>query len=346
MKSAQFVAIRKIEVREISKPVLQNEQDVLLKMAAVGVCGSDIHYYIDGKIGDQVLSYPFIPGHECSAIVEQVGAKVTRVQPGDRVAVEPAISCGQCDQCLSGRENTCRHLMFLGSPSQLNGCLLEYMVMPAKNCYPVPDTLTMAQAVMAEPLSIAIYTLKYLDDLPIDKIAILGAGPIGLSVLLEARYRGVRDIYVTDKIDNRLQAARRAGAVWSGNPDKTDIITEILEREPFQLGAVIECCGQQDAIDQAIELLKPGGILLVVGIPSEDRIYFDMSKVRRKEIHIQNVRRQSKCLQPAIDRLASKSITVDFMLTHKGGLESAQELYDIVADYWDGVIKAVIEFSG
>jgi L-iditol 2-dehydrogenase len=345
VKSAQFIGIREIKVADIPPPDLKDKNDVLLRMAAVGICGSDIHYYTEGKIGDQVLTYPFIAGHECSAIVERVGEEVRHLSPGDRVAVEPAISCGRCDQCMSGRENTCRHLMFLGNPAELSGSMVEYMVMPAKNCYKLSDTLTMAQAVIAEPLSIAIYTLRYLDNLATGKLAILGAGPIGLSVLLEAGYRGWRDIYVTDKIDSRLSAAHGAGAKWTGNPDKIDIVSEILQNEPLQLDVVIECCGEQEAIDQAIELLKPGGILLIVGIPSVDRIDFDMSKLRQKEIHIQNVRRQNKCLQPAIDRLAAKDIEVDFLLTHRGKLADTQELYDLVADYRDGVIKAVVEID-
>jgi L-iditol 2-dehydrogenase len=346
MKAAQFPQVRQVRIADIPKPSLMGEEDVLLKMAAVGICGSDIHYYVDGRVGDQLVEFPYIPGHECAAIVEEVGAGVSALKPGDRVAVEPTISCGQCDQCRAGRENTCRNVKFLGMPGQLAGGLCEYITMPEKNCCHLPDSLTLVQGAFAEPLSIAIYTLDYLQTEKIASIAILGSGPIGLSVLLEAKARGISGIYATDKIDSRLARAEKAGAVWTGNPEKTNIVESILHREPLGLDAVIECCGDQQALDQAVALLKPGGILLIVGMPSTQRIFFDASAVRRKEIHIQNVRRQANCLSRAIGRIASKEVDVDSMITHRGTIQSTKELYDIAADYRDGVVKAVVVFDG
>jgi L-iditol 2-dehydrogenase len=343
MKSVQFTGIRQLEILDVPKPELKNSDDILLKIAAVGVCGSDIHYYADGNIGDQVLEYPFAAGHEVSAIVEQVGEGVAKLKSGDRVAVEPAVSCGECDQCLAGRENTCRKLMFLGCPGELAGCLGEFIVMPERNCFKVPDSMTMAQAAFAEPLSIAIYAVKYLKNRDIKTCAILGAGPIGLSVQLEARFKGIEKIYTTDKINSRLTAAKNVGAIWTGNPDETDVVDEILKHEPEQLDCVIECCGKQEAIDQAVDILKPGGILLIVGIPVEQQISFNISKIRRKELTIQNIRRQNECLGTAIERIDKNQIDVDFMITHKGPIEDTKALYDTMADYEDGVLKAIIE---
>ena len=344
MKSAQLTGIRNIAIRDIPKPQLTSDHDVLLRIGAVGICGSDIHYYVDGRIGDQMLKYPVTPGHEFSATVVQTGDKVTSLAPGDRVAVEPALACGECDQCMGGRQNTCRNLLFTGAPGQAPGSTSEFLVMPEQNCIKIPDSMTFAQAALAEPLSIAIYTLGYLDHRSVQSAAILGAGPIGLSVLLEAKYRGVERLYVTDKLEERLQVARRAGACWAGNPDQSDIVADILAKEPLQLDTVIECCGDQQAIDQAVDLLKPGGLLLIVGIPAEEQISFNINKIRRKEITIQSVRRQNECLRPAVGRIASGAINVDFMITHRGGLQEVRDLYDLVADYRDGVIKAVIEF--
>ena len=345
MKAAQFPQVRQVRIADIPKPTLMGERDALLRMAAVGICGSDIHYYVDGRVGDQLVEFPYIPGHECAAIVEQVGPGVSTLKPGDRVAVEPTVSCGQCDQCLAGRENTCRNVKFLGMPGQLSGGLCEYITMPEKNCCQLPDSLTLVQGAFAEPLSIAIYTLDYLQTERIASMAILGSGPIGLSVLLEAKVRGISRIYATDKIDSRLAQADKAGAVWTGNPEKTDIVQSILKKESLALDAVIECCGDQQALDQAVQLLKPGGILLIVGIPSIRRISFDASAVRRKEIRIQNVRRQTDCLLRAVDRIATKQVEVDFMITHRATIQSTKELYDIAADYRDGVVKAVVVFD-
>ena len=154
--------------------------------------------------------------------------------------------------------------------------------------------------------------------------------------------KGAEKIYVTDKIDARLDAAKRAGACWTGNPDKEDIVASITEREPLHLDAVFECCGQQDAIDQAIELLTPGGKLVLVGIPRVDRVSFSIDRLRRRETCIQNIRRQNKCVQAAIDLVASGEINVDPMVTHRFPLERTQEAFDMVRDYEDGVVKALI----
>lgn len=343
MKSVKFTGIRSLDVFDVPQPQIQKDDDVLLRIAAVGVCGSDIHYYVDGSVGDQVLIYPFAAGHETSAIVEAVGSGVTRVKPGDRVAVEPAVSCMECDQCLAGRENTCRNIQFLGCPGELDGCLGEYLVMPERNCFEIPDHMSMAQAAFCEPYSIAIYTVKYLQGRKVNTLGILGVGPIGLSVLLEAKFQGVEKIYATDKINSRLKIAAEIGAGWTGNPAEQDIVADILEQEPEQLDCVIECCGQQEAIDQAVELLKPGGLLLVVGIPIEKRISFDMSKIRRKELTIQNVRRQNDCLETAIERIAGGHVDVNKLITHHLPLSQSRLAYDTVADYKDNVVKAIIE---
>jgi len=262
MKAAVLTGIRKATIIDVPDPELERATDVLLKLSAVGVCGSDIHYYTTGRIGEQIVRYPFTLGHECTAIVERTGRGVTRVQPGDFVAIDPAVSCGHCDQCGNGRYHTCRNLLFLGSPGQLEGCLSEFIVMPQECCFPLKPGMTFEQGVLVEPLSIGIYAVKLLNNPNAESVAILGAGPIGLSVLLAARDSGVASIYVTDKIDFRLNAAKSAGANWIGNPDKSDIVKEIQTLQPPLLDAVFECCGKQEAINQAINLLKPGGTLL------------------------------------------------------------------------------------
>ncbi len=345
MKAAALTGPQKIEIIDVPDPQLLNETDVLLKLIAVGVCGSDIHYYTTGRIGDQIVRYPFTLGHECAAIVERTGKNVSKVKPGDVVAVDPAIYCGQCDQCRIGRFHTCRTLKFLGSPGQLQGCLSEYIVMPQQCCYPLPNGMTPGQGVLAEPLSIGIYALKLLDDPSAKSIAILGCGPIGLSVLLAARDNGFQSIFVTDKIDSRLDVAKSANASWTGNPLKSDIVNEIHREQPLMLDAVFECCGQQEAIDQGIKLLKPGGTLLIVGIPETSKLSFDIHLLRRNEIRIINVRRQNNCTRTAIDLINKKKKEVEFMTTHHFTFAESKTAFDIVKDYRDNVIKAIIKFD-
>jgi L-iditol 2-dehydrogenase len=345
VKSVVLTGIKKIEMRDKPAPQLKTDTDVLLKIKAVGVCGSDIHYYSTGRIGDQIIKFPFTIGHECAAVVEKVGSSVTRVRPGDRVAVDPAISCGKCDQCKSGRRHTCRDLKFLGCPGEREGCLSEYIVIHEENCYKIKDSMNFIQGALTEPLSIGVYSATFLNNPGEKTIGILGSGPIGLCVLLASRLTGVKKVYMTDKIEDRLIAAERAGADWVGNPDLTDIIEEIKKMEPNQLDTVFECCGDQEALDQAVDLLKPGGQLIILGIPESNEVSFNISKIRRKEISIQNVRRQNNCTQKAIDLITCGKINVDFMTTHNFKIEDTALAFEIVDNYRDGVIKAIISFD-
>jgi L-iditol 2-dehydrogenase len=342
MKAMYLTALRQMELREVPEPVIKNDTDVLLKIETAGVCGSDVHYYETGRIGSQVVEYPFVIGHECSATVTELGSAVTNVKAGDPVAVEPSFSCHNCDQCKMDREHTCRNIRFLGTPGQASGCMCEYIVVPQENCIKTNGEITHEQGAFCEPLSIGIYSVKQAGFNKGANIAILGTGPIGLCVLTASIEYNAGRIYVTDKIDSRLEAAGKLGIEYAGNPDKTDIVEEILASEPLGVDCVLECCGQQDALDQALDILKPGGQLVIVGIPREDLIHFSADKFRRKEITIKYIRRQNKCVQPAIDLIASGKVNTDLLITHQFSLEQAQKAFDLLTDYRDGVIKAMI----
>ncbi|MBM4149417.1 MAG: zinc-binding dehydrogenase [Lentisphaerae bacterium] len=342
MKEVVLAGLRQMEVRETADPKIAGPHDVLLKVATIGVCGSDVHYYSTGRIGSQVVSYPFRVGHELSAVVEETGKAVTRVRRGDLVAVDPAMPCWKCDQCLAGRSHTCRSLKFLGCPGQAQGCLCERVVMPETSCFPVAPGVTAEQAALCEPLSIGVYAASLSGVAPSARVAILGSGPIGLSVLLAARDAGLQRVYVTDRIEGRLAAARGAGATWAGNPDTDDVVGAITALEPGGLDAVFECCGKQEAVDQAAAMLKPGGVMVLVGIPTEDRISFPMDTMRRRELRVQNVRRQNECMEPAIDMIAGHRVSADFMVTHRFTLDETEAAFDLVENYRDGVVKAMI----
>ena len=344
MKSVQLTAIRQMKMAEVAAPQIKNDDDVLLKIECMGVCGSDVHYYETGRIGSQVVQYPFVVGHECAATVKEVGKKVKGLKVGDRVVVEPAIVCGECDQCRQGRENTCRKLKFLGCPGQVDGCLSEYIVMPAACCLKMPDNMTFEQGVICEPLAIGVYSVKQSQIRAGSDIAILGAGPIGLSCMIGAKAAGVKSIFMTDKIAERVVAAGNNGAKWSGNPQKEDVVAEILKRKAGGMDVVFECAGQPETIDEALELLKPGGRLMLIGIPREDRVSFIIDRMRRKEITVVNIRRQNKCTEATIEGIASGAMDVDFMITHRFTFGDTQKAFDLVAGYEQGVIKALIDF--
>ncbi|MBN2590004.1 MAG: alcohol dehydrogenase catalytic domain-containing protein [Sedimentisphaerales bacterium] len=344
MKAMFLTALRQMELRDAPEPVIEKDTDVLLKIESAGVCGSDVHYFETGRIGSQVVEFPFVVGHECSASVVKTGSAVKRVKAGDQVVVEPSFACHDCDQCNIGREHTCRNVIFLGTPKQMGGCLCEYIVIPQGNCFPTYGEITLEQGALCEPLSIGIYSVQQSDFAKGSNIAILGSGPIGMCVLAASKEKEHGNIYITDKIDSRLSAAQKLGVDYIGNPDKVDIVGDINKAEPLGLDCVFECCGQQDALDQAMDILKPGGQLVIVGIPRTDLISFSADKFRRKEITIKYIRRQNHCVQKAIDFIKSGKIDIDFLITHRFELEQTQDAFELLTEYGDGVIKAMVNF--
>jgi len=218
------------------------------------------------------------------------------------------------------------------------------MIMPEDCCYSAKG-LTPDQAALVEPLSIGYYAVQLSGDLKGKKIGILGSGPIGLSVLLSAQAAGASAIYVTDRLDYRLEVARQQGATWTGNPDRTDIVLNIIEREPLELDVIFECCGQQTAFDQAMKLCKPMGQLVIVGIPETDQSSFAVHDARRKGLTFVNVRRQNECVDPVIDLINEGRIKPDFMITHRFRLDQAAKAFELLGDYRDGIIKPMVEIG-
>jgi L-iditol 2-dehydrogenase len=342
MKAVFLTGVRTIEVRETPAPRIVRDDDVIVRSRAVGVCGSALHYYESDRVGADKVAYPFIPGHECAGVVAEVGPAVTRVKPGDTVVIEPAVSCGACDQCRTGRPHTCRKLLFLGHYGELTGGMAEVTRAPERNCVPLPARMTAVQCALAEPLSIALYAAGLAGSVRGKTAAVLGTGPIGLCVIMALKADGSGAVYATEKVEPRRAAATTAGADWTGDPDREDVVAEIAARDSLGLDIVFECCGDQSALDQAVALLRPGGTLVVVGIPLEPRISFDSSKARRREIRVQNVRRQNKCLERAVGMIHAGRIKVDFLVTHTFPLEEAVKAYEIAAARRDGVIKAIV----
>jgi len=343
MKAAVLTSLGHFSNEELPDPQLSRRDDVLLAVEVVGVCGSDVHYFEHGRIGDQLVEFPWRVGHELAATVLEVGPDVRGLEPGTRVAVDPAVSCGECDQCRAGRVNTCRALRFLACPGQLPGGLCERLVMPASCCYPLAPEVTLDQGALSEPLSVAVHATALAGIGSGSRVAILGAGPIGLSCLLAARARGAAACYVTDLLEPRLAHARANGAIWAGSPREEDVVARVKELEPLGVDVVIECAGEQETIDQAVPLLRPGGTLAVVGIPRTDRVEIPIHDLRRSEITIQSVRRQNENVATALDWLADGRLAADFMVTHRFPLERTQEAFELVAGYRDGVVKAIVD---
>jgi L-iditol 2-dehydrogenase len=345
MKAMVLTGIRQMEMQEIPTPKITNDNEVLIKMKVVGVCGSDVHYYSLGKIGNQVVQYPYPVGHEGAGEVVEVGGAVTKVKLGDRIAIEPAMPCWECDQCKAGRPHTCRKLRFLGCPGQADGCLSEYILIPEESCFLISESMSYTEAAISEPLAIGVYAVNQSIPMKGASIGILGFGPIGMSVLLPAIYKGAAKIFVTDLIDERLSIAKDCGATWTVNPLKEDAVAVLKANEPLLLDVVFDCCGKQEAMDQALHMLKPGGKLMSIGIPEFDRWSFNVDQLRHKEICIQSVRRQNHCVEETLELMASKKVNVEKMPTHRFSFERTKEAFDLVTGYTDGVMKAMIDFD-
>lgn len=343
MKQVVLTGIRRMAMMDIPNPQILSSKDVKIKMSSIGVCGSDIHYYAEGKIGTQVVHYPFPVGHECSGIIEEIGSDVTNIKIGDLVVVDPSVHCGYCDQCLAGRPHTCRNNKFLGCPGQLDGCLAEYIVMPSFTCFPVTGKMTPVQAALIEPLTIGVYTVKLAQ---INKkettAAIFGAGPIGLSVLFKLLADGITDITMIEPLEYRLNKANEIGAKYLVNAEYENVEDIVKSQHELLIDVAFEASGTQEAVTNAVKILKPGGKLVLVGIPPSAEYTFNMDLMRRKELTVINVRRQNHCVEEAIELVISGKIDVEKMITHHFTLEETPEAFDIVEGYKDGAIKAMI----
>jgi L-iditol 2-dehydrogenase len=344
MKAMMLTGIRQMEMKDVPDPVIKSPKEVKIKMSVLGICGSDIHYYTRGQIGSQKVKFPFIVGHEGAGVVIETGSAVKRVKPGDVIAIDPAMPCHECDQCRAGRHHTCRKLKFLGCPGQADGALSEYIVMPEESCFPLSGNLKPDHGSISEPLAIGVYSVKKTGGVKGLKIGILGFGPIGMSVMLAAKTQSVDSIYITDKINERLAIALKEGASYTGNPLKENIADQIKKKEPLGLDVVYECCGQQEALDQAVDIMKPGGKIMVVGIPEFNTWSINVENTRRREIMIQFIRRQVDCVESALKMMNNGDIDVKNMVTHRFPFDLTKEAFDLVADYRDGVMKAMIDF--
>jgi L-iditol 2-dehydrogenase len=344
MKKVVLTGLQKMELINAGVPPVLNPDEVKIKISSIGVCGSDIHYYTSGRIGSQVVQFPFALGHECSGEIVEAGPDVTNVKVGDLVVIDPAVHCGKCDQCLSGRPHTCRNIKFLGCPGQLEGCLSEFLVMPSYTCFPVTGKMNPVQAALIEPFTIGVYSVKQA-HLSGDNVSavIFGAGPIGLSILMKLQADGITNTGIVEPLDYRLQRAGEIGAGYLINPAIDDVEAKVSAKEKLLVDVVFEASGEQDAVSNALKILKPGGKLVLVGIPPLGDYTFDMDLMRRKELTVINIRRQNHCVEEAIDLVTSGKVDIEQMVTHHFKLDETAFAFDIVEGYKDGAIKVMID---
>jgi L-iditol 2-dehydrogenase len=354
MRAARLRGIRDLRLEDLPRPT-PGPDEVLLKVAAVGVCGSDVHYYVDGRIGDQVVTAPIIMGHEFSAWVAELGARacpersrrVEGLEVGQLVAVEPAIHCGECESCQHGHPNLCPDVRFCGTPP-INGVFAEYTIMPAENCFPLPQGFGPLEGAMLEPLGIAIHSVDLAHLKPGQTVAVLGAGPIGLLIAAVAKASGASAIYMTEPLAYRRQFALDyiADAALDPYENGTDVVAEIMRLTGGRgVDVAFEVAGAPETPQQAAAVARPGGKVIVAGIPADDTMTMNASTVRHKGLTIKLVRRMKHTYPRAIRMVQTGTVDVKSLVTHTFPLERIAEAFKMVAAYDDGVLRAVIQVS-
>lgn len=341
MKAAVLVGPKTIQIveKEIPEP---GPGEVLVKVGAVGVCGSDVHYYAEGRIGTAVVQYPTILGHEPAGVVEATG-NGSSVLAGTRVAVEPAHPCGHCEFCLGGRGNLCPNVRFLATPP-IDGIFSQYRVMPEHSCIPIPDNMSLVEGALLEPLGVALHAIKLARLEVGENIAIFGSGPIGLVTMLAARAAGADQVYMTDIVPERLDFAKELGATAVMNPQEGDVVSWIMDLTNGRgVDATFEAAGEQQTVYHACMAARIGGRALIIGIPAVDELYIPMHEIRRRELCIQNVRRSNREADRSINLVASGRIDLKRLATHRFSLEQTDAALDLAHRRSDGVIRAVVE---
>ncbi len=341
MKTMRLHGLRDMRLDEVPKPE-PGPGEVLIRVRAVGVCGSDVHYYLDGHIGTAKATFPFTLGHEFAGEIVALGPGVEGLAVGTRVAVDPAIPCGHCETCLDGNPNCCPSVRFPGSPPY-EGALSEFYVHPAHLCIPLPDALGFDDGVMLEPLGVVVHALTLAKIRPGDIVAILGAGPIGMLALqLASRTAGA--VYVTEPVVERRAMAVTLGATAVCDPTAEDPVAWLLQQTCGR-GAdiVIEAAWGEETVDQAVYMARPAGKVVLVGIPREDKVTFSASEARRKGLSVLLSRRMKFVYPRAIALVERGLVDIRRLITHRFPLERAGEAFDLVSSLRDGVVKVLIE---
>jgi len=345
MKAAVMNAPLEIELVERPLPDLR-EDEVLVKVMAVGVCGSDIHYYEHGRIGRYVVEKPLILGHECAGIVKAVGSRVTKFKPGDRVAVEPGVTCGKCPACKEGRYNLCPDVQFLATPP-VDGAFVQYIAHREDFLFPIPDHLSYEEAALNEPFSVGIHAAKRAKLGPGQSVAIMGMGPVGLMAVVAAKAFGAEKIVVADLEPIRLEAALRLGATHAVNIRSDDPVQAVREATGG-LGADVafETAGNPKALQSALYSVRRGGKLAIVGLPPQDEIPLNVPWIADNELDLFGVFRYANTYPQGISFLASGISDVRSLITDRYPLERTKEALERARTNKSGSLKVVVYPNG
>jgi L-iditol 2-dehydrogenase len=314
--------------------------EVLVRVRAVGICGSDMHWYLEDCIGQHQAVHPQVLGHEPAGDVIAVGSGVSGLAAGQKVAIEPAIVCGECEFCRSGHHNNCVTSIFMGGPD-MAGLFREYAVIPAHNAVPIPASMSFETATIIEPLSVMLHVLELVPIRLGDTVAVMGAGPIGLLMAMMARIAGASKVWIADRIPHRLELARAAG--FGLAVDIGSLAQAILDETHGRgVDIVFDAAGKPETINTGFSVARLGGQFVLIGIPSENLSLVNLIDAMGKELNIQTVKRSNHNAHGAIELLEAGRIPTGFV-THYMPLEATPQAFETLAAYADGVGKVIIQ---
>ncbi|MEF2694379.1 MAG: NAD(P)-dependent alcohol dehydrogenase [Blautia wexlerae] len=343
-KGAFMRGIDKMIIKEIPVPEI-GKKEVLVSLEYVGICGSDVHYFHNGCCGSYKvdLSEDYMLGHECAGTIVKVGEEVEKLKVGDKVALEPGITCGECEQCKSGHYNLCPDVVFLATPP-VQGCNEEYIAFPENMCFKLPDNVSTKEGALIEPLSVGFYASEQGGVKNGDTVVILGSGCIGLVTLLACKAHGAGKIIVADLVEARLQKALELGATEVINSGKEDALKKIKELTNGRgADVVFETAGSPVTIAQTPFIVRRGGMITLVGISAKEEINYNFAQIMDKEATIKSVFRYRNIYPKAIAAVSGGAINVEGIVTHEFDLDHIQEAYDEAVNNKTDLVKAVIK---
>ncbi len=336
-----------LRVEQVPHPGPPGPGQVLLRMTATCICGSDLHSYKDARIGDSVVQAPLVLGHEFAGVVEAVGPEsfdgnFEPLTPGMRVAVDPAQPCWRCEMCEQGHPNLCLNLHFCGNYPD-HGSLRQWLHMPVRGCFPLPDSIDDITGALLEPLGVAVHSVDLARIRVGDSVAILGAGTIGLAILQLVKLSGADPIFVSDKFPWRLALAERFGAIPI-NCDAVDPVHVVQQATGGRgVDVAIEAAWADHSVQQAADMARLGGRLVIVGIAEDDHITFKHSTVRRKGLTIRLARRMKHTYPRSIHLVQRGLVDLSGLVSHRFPLERTPEAFALNVAYADQVVKVAIE---
>jgi L-iditol 2-dehydrogenase len=341
MLVAELIAPKEFRIteQEIEAP---GPGEVQVRVNATGVCGSDLHSYAEGAVGDTPCQFPMVLGHEPAGTVVKTGPGVTNWHLGDRAALEPAIYCYHCEYCRTGHHNVCANIRFLSTPGDA-GFFREFVNLPVGNLLAIPDTMPLELATIVEPLAIALHSMKFASIQPGETAVVFGAGAIGLLTIACLKAAGAGRIWSIEPVAHRREFAKQMGADVALDPDAVDPSRQIhADTGNRGVDCAIDCAAKEHTTNQAIRAARNAGRVVLTGIHSDAIVPFEVSPMRRKELAIFNVRRSNHEWEAALEMLVEHQSLFAPLVTHVRPLDRIAEAFSIAESYTDGVGKMIV----